>query len=164
MATPFHVELLTPERVLFSGEADEVSMRTDGGEIAFLARHEDFIGAIDITVVRIHEVSSAEDTGAEVRVALHGGFAHFAQEEGITILAGVAELADEIDVERARRALEAAEERRNAEGPVALREGEEERTTTPAGAMLALLYPGSAEAAWRRAHTRLEAAGALATT
>src|ERR1700688_4067211 len=99
MATPFHVELVTPERVLFSGEADEVSMRTDGGEIAFLAHHEDFIGAVDITVAKIHVVDAAAtdaDSGEDLIAAVHGGFVHV-HPEGVRILAGVAELAAEID-------------------------------------------------------------------
>ena len=111
MATPFHVELVTPERILFSGEADEVSMRTDAGEIAFLAHHEDFIGAVDITVTRIHVVDGANsdaDAGEDLVVAVHGGFVHV-HPEGVRILASVAELASEIDVERARAALAAAE-------------------------------------------------------
>ncbi len=112
MATPFHVELVTPERVLFSGDADEVSMRTDDGEIAFLAHHEDFIGAIDITVVRLHLVdgtSSEPEGGDDLVAAVHGGFVHV-DSHGVAILASVAELAAEIDVDRARAALESAGE------------------------------------------------------
>jgi F-type H+-transporting ATPase subunit epsilon len=178
MATPFHVEIVTPERVLHSGEAEEVSMRTDAGEIAFLAHHEDFIGAADITVVRVRshaadagEAGDAE--GSELRFAVHGGFVHVDQDaDTVTILAGVAERGDQIDVGRARAALAAAEERFATEGPAA-----EQRTGTEAapaavaeeapptaarlsGAMVGLLAPESAEAALRRARARLEAAGA----
>ncbi len=56
MANLTHVELIAPERVLFSGEAEAVVMRTDGGDITFLANHMDFIGAVDICVVRIQGV------------------------------------------------------------------------------------------------------------
>src|SRR5665213_3879967 len=120
MATPFHLEVVTPERVLFSGEVDEVSMRTDGGEIAFLAHHEDYVGAVNITVAKLSVVSDTtsgtEGETVPQLIAVHGGFVHVNQ-EGMTILAGVAELGSEIDVERARRALGAAEERFAAEGP-----------------------------------------------
>lgn len=109
MATPFHVEVVTPERVLYSGEVSEVSMRTDGGEIAFLAHHEDFVGGAGETVARL-VAADAEESGA-VRIALHGGFVHFDQDaNSLEILAGVAELGPDVDVERARRALERAEE------------------------------------------------------
>ena len=56
MANLTHVELITPERVLFSGEAEAVVMRTDGGDITFLANHMDYIAAVDICVVRIQGV------------------------------------------------------------------------------------------------------------
>ncbi|MFZ0059256.1 MAG: F0F1 ATP synthase subunit epsilon, partial [Acidimicrobiales bacterium] len=113
MGTPFHVELVTPERVLFSGEADEVSLRTVEGEISFLARHEDYVGVADVTVVRIAVLGDVgadgtEGTPTELRAAVHGGLVHV-NREGVVILAGVAELASEIDVGRARRALAAAE-------------------------------------------------------
>ncbi|HLI15444.1 MAG TPA: ATP synthase F1 subunit epsilon [Acidimicrobiales bacterium] len=156
MAATFRVELVTPERVLYEGEAEEVSMRTDEGEIAFLARHEDFVGAVDISVVRIAGPGAAAGEGTEVRAAVHGGFVHVDAEK-VQILAGVAELAGEIDVARARRALEAAEARAEVveAGPEAVPGAER-----LVGAMLGLLAPDSAEAARRRARVRLEAAGA----
>jgi F-type H+-transporting ATPase subunit epsilon len=111
---PTHVELVTPERVLYSGEAGFVVLRTDGGEIMFLPGHADFIAAVDICVVRIDAAGgdgpappSGGGGAGEVRAAVAGGFVHVADNQ-VTVLAGVAELADDIDVERARRALEAA--------------------------------------------------------
>jgi F-type H+-transporting ATPase subunit epsilon len=167
MATPFHLELVTPERVLFSGEVDEISMRTDGGEIAFLARHEDYVGAVDITAATLSVVEggSGEGESHTLMVAIHGGFVHV-DGEGVTILAGVAELGGEIDVERARRALTAAEERLATEGPATLGgggatdDGDGAPPERLSGAMVALLAPESAEAAVARAKVRLEAAGA----
>ena len=163
MATPFHVELVTPERILFSGEADEVSMRTDAGEIAFLAHHEDFIGAVDITVAKIHLVEGADrEGGDEIVTAVHGGFVHV-HPEGVRILASVAELAGEIDIERARAALAAAgevtEERATEHAEGAGGEGE----VAPSPAMIALLEPESVDARSRRARIRLEAAGVSAS-
>ncbi|MGA3354712.1 MAG: F0F1 ATP synthase subunit epsilon [Acidimicrobiales bacterium] len=133
MANLTHAELITPERVLFSGEAEAVVMRTDGGDITFLANHMDYIAALDICVVRFEDVRSGASassgpspsdspaagpphresgtettTGGEVRAAVHGGFVMVADNK-VTIISGVAELAEEIDVARAQRALEAAE-------------------------------------------------------
>ncbi len=172
MATPFHLEVVTPERVLFSGAVDEVSMRTDGGEIAFLARHEDYVGAVDITVARLSVVAEGLGGGdaeaTTVLVAVHGGFVHF-DGEGMTILASVAELGSEIDVERARQALARAEERFALEGPatrpgVTDDEAAKESPVRLSGAMVALLAPDSAEAALARARVRLGAAGAVTAT
>jgi F-type H+-transporting ATPase subunit epsilon len=174
MATPLRAELVTPERVLFAGEAEEVSLRTDVGEIAFLAHHAELVAALDITVVRIRALrgSSGEGTEAEVeerRFAAHGGFVHVA-DNVVRILAGVAEAGEEIDADRARHALQAARDRLGAEGPARLEASSEPEAAGPAhatsvpsgplsGAMLALLAPSSAEAAMRRAEVRLEAAG-----
>jgi F-type H+-transporting ATPase subunit epsilon len=119
------VELITPERVLFSGEAEAVVLRADGADTTFLANHMDYIAAVDICVLRLEGVqATAASSGAtgpasagtpgeptplgEVRAAVHGGFVKVADNK-VTIVAGVAELAEEIDVERAQRALEAAE-------------------------------------------------------
>ena len=125
MANLTHVELITPERVLFSGEAEAVVLRADGADTTFLANHMDYIAAVDICVLRLEGVqATAASSGAtgpasagtpgestslgEVRAAGHGGFVKVADNK-VTIVAGVAELAEEIDVERAQRALEAAE-------------------------------------------------------
>ncbi|MDA8288649.1 MAG: F0F1 ATP synthase subunit epsilon [Actinomycetota bacterium] len=174
MATPFHAEVVTPERVLFAGEVDEVLTRTDVGEIAFLAHHTEFVGALDITVVTVRIAAGeegstgapAESSGERQRFAVHGGFVHMANNR-LSVLAGVAERADEIDVARSRAALEAARERLGREGAPSApdRHGAEaaaepEGGTPLSGARLALLAPASAAAALRRAEVRLEAAGA----
>jgi F-type H+-transporting ATPase subunit epsilon len=151
MATPFRVDLITPERSLFGGEADEVSMRTEIGEITFLAHHEDFIGIANSTVVRINVVSGEADEGSELQVAVHGGAVHVS-EEGLLILARLAELGSEIDVARARRALAAAEGRLAEEGEPPREEGDEAEQVRAS-----LDTP---EAAVQRARARLEAAGA----
>jgi F-type H+-transporting ATPase subunit epsilon len=162
MATPFHVELVTPERVLFSGEADEVSMRTDAGEIAFLAHHEDFIGAVDITVAKINvtEGASADSEGSALVAAVHGGFVHV-DDAGVRILAGVAELAGEIDVERARAAFAAAADGERVDGHATEHAGDGAIAMSPA--MVALLESESADARSRRARVRLEVAGVTAS-
>lgn|SRR5487761_2026791 len=159
MATPFAVEVVTPERVLYSGEVEEVSLRTDEGEIAFLAKHEDFIGAVDITVCKLTPATTGEPVDP-VLIAIHGGFVHVEQ-SGVRLFASVAELGVEIDVERARAALAAAEARRGSEGAATHDESATDAGDGIArsGAMLALLEPEAPEQAARRAEARLEAAG-----
>ncbi len=123
------VELVSPERILYSGEAEMVVCRTvDGGDIAFLANHAPFLGALDIGMVKI------KTDGDDKTAAVHGGFVHV-REDSVILLSDVAELAEDIDVDRARRAKEAA-------GRKGSDEDDEE-----------------AQAALRRAEVRLEVAG-----
>lgn len=97
------VEVTSPERILFSGEATMVICRTTDGDIGFLANHAPFIGALGIGVVAIHL-----EGGSVERVAVHGGFVEVSNNR-VTILSDVAELAGQIDVHRAEEALARAQ-------------------------------------------------------
>ena len=100
----FQVELVSPERLLYEGEAREVEARTSDGEIAFLSRHIPFVGTLQPWRVRVHGVDdSIQD------IAVHGGFVEFSNNH-LMLLSDIAELADDIDVERAQAALARAEE------------------------------------------------------
>jgi F-type H+-transporting ATPase subunit epsilon len=124
-----HVEVVSPERILWTGEAQLVLARTvGGGDIAFLTGHAPFVGALDI-----HPVTVRAEDGTDEVIAVHGGFIEVSNDR-ITVLSDVAEVSSQIDVERAR----AAQERAEAE----LRNGEDEE----------------ASAALRRALVRIEAA------
>jgi F-type H+-transporting ATPase subunit epsilon len=106
-----HVELVSPERILWTGEAEMVIARTlEGGEIAFLTGHAPFVGALDIGRVLIRE-----EGGADQLLAVHGGFVEVSHDR-VTILSDVAELKDQIDVARARTAKERAEAAVRADG------------------------------------------------
>jgi F-type H+-transporting ATPase subunit epsilon len=99
-----HVELVSPERILWTGEAEMVIARTlEGGEIAFLTGHAPFVGALDIGRVVIRPAE-----GLDQVLAVHGGFVEVSHDR-VTILSDVAELKDQIDVARARLAKEQAE-------------------------------------------------------
>ena len=129
MATT-QAELVTPERNLFSGEVEMVAGRTvGGGEIAFLANHTAFVGALEPGLLRF-----VEEGGREVRVAVHGGFVEV-RDNRVIVVADVAERAEDIDVGRAQLAAEEAQRR--------LSSGDDPE----------------AEAALQRARTRLEVAG-----
>jgi F0F1-type ATP synthase epsilon subunit len=106
-----------------------------------------------------------------VRAAVHGGFV-LVNENKVTLASGVAELASEIDVARARRSLEEATERFEAEksaepapaapaadGAEAAEEPAAGAIGGPGSASAAFFDPASAEAAVRRATARLQAAG-----
>ena len=93
-----HVELVSPERILYSGDAEMVICRTiGGGDIAFLADHAPFLGALDDAVVRIRKTD-----GEWEDAAVHGGFVHV-RDNSVILLSDLAELASQIDFERARR-------------------------------------------------------------
>jgi F-type H+-transporting ATPase subunit epsilon len=110
-----------------------IARTVGGGEIAFLTGHAPFVGALDIATLTVR----AAEGGSEV-VAVHGGFVEVSGDK-VTILSDVAEIASQIDVERARRAREAAE------------------------AAFRTEQDAEAEAALRRANVRLDAAGAHTT-
>jgi F-type H+-transporting ATPase subunit epsilon len=99
-----HVELVSVERLLWSGEARMVIARTTEGELGVLPGHAPLLGELAPGgVVRIQE----EGGGEELVFAVHGGFLSVT-EDGVSILAELAERADEIDVGRAQQALERA--------------------------------------------------------
>jgi F-type H+-transporting ATPase subunit epsilon len=98
------VELVAVERKIWSGEASMVIARTTEGELGVLPGHAPLLGELAPGgVVRIRP-----ESGEELVVAAHGGFLSVT-EKGVSILAETAEIASEIDVERAREALRRAE-------------------------------------------------------
>jgi F-type H+-transporting ATPase subunit epsilon len=98
-----HVELVSVERRIWSGDATRVIARTTVGEIGILPGHAPLLGEVsEAAVVRILQTD-----GTELTVAVHGGFLSVT-DQGLTILAEVAELAGDIDAGRARASLEKA--------------------------------------------------------
>src|ERR1700722_18507058 len=99
-----HVELVSVEARLWSGEASAVFARTVEGEIGILPRHAPLLAELAPGwIVRIQQ-----EAEPELRVAVHGGFLSV-RPDGVSVLAEMAEVADEIDVARAREALRQAE-------------------------------------------------------
>ncbi len=185
----FSIELVTPERILFTGTASEVILRTGEGDLSFLAGHTPLVGTIEPGVVVV-----VRDEGDELRAAVHGGFVQVEQgvvadesdstDEAagsgagggtaagtgqaasgtrVTMLVGVAELVEEIDVDRARAALERAEAQVNELGGTGRSAGSGSGAGG-AGAAGEEAQPDAvlveAEAALRRAEVRLEAVDA----
>lgn len=98
------VEVVAVERRIWSGEATFVFARTTVGEIGVLPGHEPTFAQLeDSGLLRI----DATD-GNTVTAAVHGGFLSIGP-QGVTVLAEFAEVSDEIDVERARAALDRAD-------------------------------------------------------
>ncbi len=102
MASTIQLELVTPERLLLSEEVDEVVAPGYEGEFGVLPEHTQYLAILNIGVLRYRK-------GSEIRrVALGGGFAEVTPER-VVVMAETAERAEEIDLERARRARERAE-------------------------------------------------------
>lgn len=102
--TPFRLQILTPDKLFFDGETDNLIVRTTVGDKGILARHEDYVAALPI---------------GKMKVRIDGKFRVAAVSEGTVkvsrdktvVLVQSCEWADEIDVDRAKAAKEKAEER-----------------------------------------------------
>ncbi len=95
------VELVAVERKVWSGTATSLFARTTEGELGVLPGHVPLLGElVDGGVVTIETTD-----GETVTAAVHGGFLSVTGER-VSVLAETAELAEEIDVSRARSALE----------------------------------------------------------
>ena len=137
MARTFSVEVLTPERVLFSSD-QVVSLTVPAweGSLGIMAFHAPLVAALRIGVITIKLAN-----GDEERIATTGGFMEVADNRAV-ILCDIAEPDHEIDIERAQRALQRALDRlRNFQDPNIDRE--------------------RARRAKERAIARLKAAGAI---
>ena len=124
MAGVFGLEVVTPEQSLYAGGAASVVLSTSDGDLTVLDGHTPLVGDVVPCTLRIEEPD-----GTELLVAVHGGFvqvdtspgaaAGLAEGDGplaglstrVTVLAGVAELAGEIDLSRAELARELATQR-----------------------------------------------------
>ena len=101
---PLTVELVSAERKVWSGEANFVVARTLDGELGILPGHISLLGVLaEGFTVRI----SGGEAGDGIEAAAHGGFLSVSNDV-VTILTEIAELSNEIDVDRARAALERA--------------------------------------------------------
>ena len=68
MANTFHVDIVTPEAIVWSGEAEMVTARTTEGDIGILANHEPTMAALATGAVQVHHDGGITSAG------LHGGF------------------------------------------------------------------------------------------
>ncbi len=131
----FMVEIVTPEQILFKGEAQFLVVPELNGELGVLKNHAPMIAALDVGVLRYTDPDSKVK-----KIALSGGFMEVIYNE-VRVLAETAEHGSEIDILRAKAAKERAEKR------LQLRDEN--------------VNAGRAEMAMRRAVARLKAAEAL---
>ena len=108
-----HVELVVPDREIWSGSARMVVAKTLDGDMGVLPSHPPVLGILaEGSVVRILDPESAGDAGqvpagGELIAAVSSGFLSVANDQ-VSILARSAELGREVDVAAARAELEAS--------------------------------------------------------
>ena len=101
------VTLVSPDRQVWSGEAEMLIARTTDGELGVLPGHTPLLGELVPWPVRIKR-SGEPDLVA----AVHGGFLSVTT-SGVSVLAEIVELAEEVDTGRARQAFERASSARS---------------------------------------------------
>ncbi len=98
------LQVISPERIFFEGEADFVELRTSEGEIGVYKAH------IPLTSILVPGLLKIHNDGEVKIAALHNGFVEILPDK-ITVLAESAEWPEEIDVKRAEAAKKRAEDR-----------------------------------------------------
>jgi F-type H+-transporting ATPase subunit epsilon len=104
VATPFRVEVLTPEGSVFDDEVTMVSTRTEVGSIGILARHQPLLGLLAPTELRLYR---AEDD--VVSYAQGEGYVQVSA-DGVLVLVEEAHKPDELDVADLKEKLRKAED------------------------------------------------------
>jgi len=99
---PIRCEIVSQDRMVFEGEADIVIVPGTLGEMGILPGHAPLLSSLEMGVIRVK-------TGQNEEVfTVTGGFIEV-QPDIVTIMADAAENVDEIDVERAQKAMERAQ-------------------------------------------------------
>jgi len=104
MSTPMHVDVVAPDGMVWQGDATSVIVRTTEGDIGILRNHEPVMAAM---VPCAAEVVTAD--GQRKVIAVGGGFISVYANH-ISLLSDSAEMADDISLANARRALAAMKE------------------------------------------------------
>ena len=105
MADTLSLEIATPERALASEQVSEVQVPGKSGYMGILPGHAPLMGLLGIGTLSYVNVSD----GRKRYLSIHEGFVEVL-EDHVRVLADVAECAEEIDLQRARAALQRAQE------------------------------------------------------
>ncbi len=97
MAEKFQLQVITPERVFYEGEAFFVEMNTTEGEVGIYKNHIPMTMLLSPGVLIIHEEDGVKEA------ALHSGFVEVLQDK-VSVVAEIAEWPEEIDMNRANEA------------------------------------------------------------
>lgn len=100
----FHLQIVTPDGLVFDAQAEKLIVRTVVGDVGILSGHCDYVTPVDTGLAKVYI------NGEEKRAACSGGILNV--KKGIVrLVAGTFEWADDIDMDRAARAKEKAENR-----------------------------------------------------
>ena len=99
----FHIDIVSPDGLEFSGEIESLLVRTDDGDVEILAGHTDLLASISVGRARIIQ------NGEKKYAAVNGGFLSV-KDKKVKLCAITFEFADQIDKKRAEEAKEKAEE------------------------------------------------------
>ena len=97
MAT-FHLQIVTPDRMVYDGEAEKIIVRTVGGDVCILARHIDYAAPLGIGEARV------TDAEGNTRIAACAGGMLGVSAGEARVMATTFEWAEDIDLERAKTA------------------------------------------------------------
>ena len=98
-----NVSVVSAEKALWTGQAKSLVAKTPEGDIGILPNHEPVLALLVESPLRLEELD-----GTRLAIAVHGGFFSVAGNE-VNVIAEVAELAEDIDIERAQAALARAQ-------------------------------------------------------
>lgn len=101
----FHLKISTPDGLLFDGEVERVRVRMIDGDVCLLAHHTDYVSAVGAG-----EASIAVADGQVRKAACIGGMLAMINNEA-SLIATTFEWAEDIDLDRAKRAREVAQTR-----------------------------------------------------
>ena len=104
MAT-FHLQIVTPDRKVFDGEAEKIIVRTLGGDVCILARHIDYAAPLGIGEARVTDAEGNTRTAA-----CSGGMLGVSAGE-VRVMATTFEWAEDIDLARAEQAQQSAQQK-----------------------------------------------------
>lgn len=85
-----HFELVSPEKLVFSGEVQQVDVPGAEGDFGVLEGHAPFVTTLRPGILTVH------GSGGAQRIVVLGGFAEVSS-EGLTVLADMAEAAEDVD-------------------------------------------------------------------
>ena len=99
---PYKLKIVTPQKVFFDGDAEQIIVRTTEGDVGILANHTSYVANLISGPLRIKQ------PGGEFRIAAVSSGVIKVSKDLTTILATAVEWKDEIDIERAKKAEEDA--------------------------------------------------------
>ncbi len=102
---PFALKIITPEKIFFDGETEQIIARTTEGDIGVLAGHENYVADLPAGPFRV------KMTDGKFRVAAISGGLLKVSKDSTAILAMAAEWAEDIDIDWAKRSQEDAKKR-----------------------------------------------------